>query len=126
MKKIYFLTVILLAFATTSVFAQQTQVVELNGNYNCLTQGVPAALQFHVNGSQVELEFCPNVIDNICLTYSEVHPTVTDGQIMGRSAEPGNPPTNWDDIKFVVEEVQGRVRITAFYADGIDYVFERQ
>ena len=126
MKKIYTLFLVLLAVSWQYATAQQTQVADLNGNYVCLTPGVPGGLNLHVNGSAVELEFCPNVIENNCITYSEVHPTVTNGEIMARSAEPGNPPVAWQDVRFTVEEVQGKAQIKVIFADGIDYLFERQ
>jgi hypothetical protein len=53
-------------------------------------------------------------------------PTLVDGQIKRKGAEPGDPPADWPDVRFVVAQNQGQVTIKAFYANGIDYEFERQ
>lgn len=124
MKKTSLLIALLIFMGFGLAKAQQTQVSDLAGEYVCSSVGIPASLEFAVQGSQIELTFCPDIA-NDCNSYIEVYPTLVDGMIMQKGQEAGDPPRNWEDIRFVVEQNQGQVTIRASYADGIEYVFDR-
>lgn len=125
MKKISLLIALLTFLGFGYSAAQQMQVTDLAGDYVCTTAGLPASLTFAITKSDVELIFCPDIA-NDCNSYKELFPTLVDGKIMQKNPEDTDSPINWTDIRLLVEENEGTITITASYADGIDYVFERK